>query len=153
MKLADFVLQPRGPYLFDHYIHPETIPTPLGAFSLELMVDDAAEAPADEAMLAALVELRRAFEADLETIVQLVYEQYVMATSNDFWSDACNLKKGLQAHELAPLLENQTLSVSRDPGWGDRPEISARVYMSPSWDEEHGLYFSHQDGEWVQEDC
>lgn len=45
MKLSEFVLQDRGPYLFDTYLHPETIATPLGEFQMEMHVDDAATQP------------------------------------------------------------------------------------------------------------
>jgi hypothetical protein len=152
MKLSDFVLQPRGAYNFDHYIHPMTIPSPLGDFSLELYVDSASRRPADQKMLAAIIALRQTFEDDMDSLVALVHQQYLNATEDEEWCDVCDLATGLSADELAPLLDGRAITVWQNETDGDNPN-PGRIYMSPQWDEEHGLYFARVDNKWVQVDC
>lgn len=104
-------------------------------------------------MLAAMSQLREQFVRDLPLLVKLVYEQYQLAISNEDWREVCDLPVGLKDSELEPLLETRILNVSRDAAWDDDPMINSRVYLSPAWDEEHGLYFAFEDDEWQQVDC
>lgn len=152
MRLSEFVLQPRGPYLFDHYIHQKKIQSPLGTFSLELYVNDASKRAPDEKMLAAIVALRDRFQADMHSLVSLVHQQYLLATEDEEWCEACDLPTGLSADELEPLLAGRAITVSQDE-MDDDDSNPGRVYMSPEWDEEHGLYYARIENKWVQVDC
>lgn len=152
MKLSEFVLQSRGAGGFDSYLHPQTIPTPLGEFSLEFQVKNAARRPPDEKMLAAIITLRQALESDLHALVTLVHEQYLLAAEDEEWCEVCELPTGLGADELAPLLEGQTISVAQQETDADEPH-PGRVYISPQWDQEHGLYVARIDDRWVLVDC
>lgn len=152
MNLSEFVLQPRGPYLFDHYIHPDAVPSPLGKFVLELHVDDAAKRTPDERMLHAILTLRDAFLSDTNSLVTLVYDQYLLATEDEEWCEVIELPIGLTENDLEPLLDTRTISVSQNETDSDEPN-PGRVYMSPEWEEEHGLYLARIDGKWAQVDC
>lgn len=149
MDLDEFVLQPRGPYLFDHYTHPDRVGSPLGDFTLELHVDDANVRGPDERMLAAIASLRDAFVQHIDSLVELVFEQYQLATADydddPEWFDDMEIPIGLTKSELEPLLGVRTLAVSRDS--------TGVVYMSPEWDCEHGLSFARQNDSWIQVDC
>lgn len=152
MELSEFELQPRGPYLFDHYIHPVMIPSPLGSFSLEFHVDNASRRPPGEKMLAAIVALRDAFQADMDQLVLLVHEEYLLAIDDEEWCEEIELPTGLRPEELEPLLSNQSMTISN---FGEEEAVPdpGRVYMSPEWDEEHGLYFARLQGKWEKVDC
>jgi hypothetical protein len=151
MKLSEFILQERGPYLFDHYIHPVACPSVLGNFVLEFQVDDAGKRPPDEKMLNAIVALRDAFLRDTSSLVTLVHGQYLLATRDDGWSNGCGLPIGLTEIQLEPLLNGGTITVSQDETDADEPN-PGRVYMSPEWDEEHGLYVARIEDRWVKVD-
>src|SRR5262245_61756868 len=99
MNLSDFMLQPRGAYRFDHYVHPVTIPSPLGDFSLKLFVDNATRRPPDAKMLAAIGSLSQAFENNMDSLVSLVHQQYLNVTEDEEWCDMCDLPTGLSADE------------------------------------------------------
>jgi len=150
MQQSDFIKQPRGPYKFDVYHHSKPIDSPLGAFIVELMMHDSK--PPDQPMLDMAQDLVTHFMTDKDRISELVYEQYLLASDDPDWLDSCDVPPGLRTNQIAPYLQARTLSVCRD--LKDRTEAySARVYMSPQWDEEHGLYFKREADGWIQTDC
>jgi|GEM_PF-6260649 len=141
MDLSEFILQPRGLFLVDHYQHPSRIRSPLGEFKMEFQVDDAKVRPPDERMLAAITALHDAFTKDSESLVDLVHEQYELATEDaeddPEWFEDMEIPVGLSRAELGPLLSARKLTVSQSKAdSGDR--CPGRVYMSPEWDAEHG---------------
>lgn len=103
-------------------------------------------------MLAAIVALRDAFQADMDRLVLLVHEEYLLATDDKEWCEMIELPTGLRPEELEPLLSNQSITVS-DFGEEEEEPNPGRVYMSPEWDEEHGLYFARLQGKWEKVDC
>lgn len=152
MKLSEFILQPRGPYLFDHYLHSEEIPSPLGSFALEFQVNDASKRPPDDKMLEAIAILREAFQNDLQALTELVHQQYQAVAQDEYWREAVDLPLGLSSTEIAPLLTAKAISVSQNEIDEGDPN-PGRIYMSPLWDEEHGLYFARIDDRWMKVDC
>ena len=152
MLLTEFVLQPRGPYLFDWYLHRNRISSPIGPFDIELQIDDANRRPPDSRMLNAMSSLRDAFTRDIEMIANLVLTEYRRVANDPAWQDWYpfqNIKtyRGLQRH-----LRSRGLTVSQDE-IDDRTKYPGAVYISPKWDIEHGLHYRRQKSGWVQTDC
>lgn len=155
MDLSEFILQPRGPYLFDHYQHPVRVESPLGAFTMEFHVDDAEMCPPNQRMLAAMTALRAAFIKDCESLVDLVHQQYELATEDaeedPEWFEDMEIPIGLSRTELAPLLSVRTITVSQfDTDSGN--QFHGCIYMQPEWDAEHGLSFKRERNKWVRDE-
>ena len=151
MKLEDFVKQPRGPYRFDLYVHPDVVPSPLGEFVVELIAE-VGQAPAD-VMLEIARALVEQFTDDRDHITGLVFREYERAcrmVAAGVPDDA--IPRGLSISALGAYLDVRTLSVSCSPDDEEEP-YPARVYLSPRWDSEHGLYFRFFEGEWEKVDC
>ena len=92
------------------------------------------------------------FTTDKDRVTQLVFQQYKLVSADSDWLEDCEMPNGLDADQLGPYLRARTLSVSRDLDDRNEP-YSARVYMSPQWDEEHGLYLKRDGDGWIQVDC
>ena len=152
MNAFEFHKQPRGPFLFDFYKHPVSIPSPLGEFTVELQMAVGDTGPPDQAMIDTADDLVTQFTADEDRITKLVFEQYKTVSDEPDWLDECEIPLGLATDELGPYLHACTLSIRRDLDNRNEP-YSARVHMLPQWDEEHGLYFKRGGDGWIRVDC
>ncbi len=140
MNLTEFVLQPRGPYLFDWYRHRTPILSPIGPFDIELHVDDSQRRPPDTRMLDVVSTLSDAFKRDVELIAELVLNEYRRVSEDIAWQETYPFQKiktyrGLQRH-----LRSRCLSLSQDE-IDDRVKYPGVVYISPKWDIEHGIHY------------
>ncbi|NQV27007.1 MAG: hypothetical protein HQ518_21870 [Rhodopirellula sp.] len=151
MKLPEFRKLPRGPRAFDCYEHHTPIPSPLGEFTLELQMDVDDTTPG-QSMIDMAQDLASQFTADVERVTELLFAQYQLASEDPDWLGECGLPPGLSAGQLAPYLHVRALAVSHDKNDQVEP-YSARVYICPQWDEEHGLYFKRDSDGWIQVDC
>ncbi|HEY1170536.1 MAG TPA: hypothetical protein VGH19_04130 [Verrucomicrobiae bacterium] len=159
MKLADFKKQPRGPYQFDWFLHRDTIDSPLGTFAVELTV--AMGKQPDQAMVDAMEILIGKFEKNKSAIAQMVFKEYLtIARSEPDWLAGCEVPPNLLVDGLAPYLEARALTVSDDRALTVSDEVDnaddryhPRVYMSPSWDEEHGFYLKFDGDQIERVDC
>lgn len=147
MKLEEFVQRPDDEECYDH---PDTVPSPVGAFGLGFQVFDGD--PPDARMLELLEELVARFKADADRVVAMIHEEYEEAVADAAWADFCEVPTGLSVEQLEPHLENRSLYVRRDSRDEEEP-LAARLYVSPDWDQEHGYYLAHEDGRWMREDC
>ncbi|HEY1632276.1 MAG TPA: hypothetical protein VGF56_13245 [Rhizomicrobium sp.] len=141
MQLTDFDLMERGPRRFDTYANRTLVPSPLGDFTIEMLVD-IGKTPTPE-MLAAASRLLEKFSADKESLAQKVYRQYRAVCEASYgpgWLKGCGVPEGLSLPRLHEYLNSRTLTVDS--------ALNISVYTSPAWDREHGLYFDLVDGEW-----
>jgi hypothetical protein len=146
MTLSDFTKQPRGPFAFDCWTANQAIPSPMGEFIVELQMGVGDNAPPDREMLRCAEELVALFRANVEIIHDKVFEHYQAVTAEGGWEGGCEVPADLDRLGMLAHLEVRTLTVSR-VGDEDEPYVS-RVYISPAWDEEHGIYLAYRDGEW-----
>jgi hypothetical protein len=140
MRATDFVLQERGPYLFDRWQWPERVPTQLGNLVVELSTSDGGPPP-DDAMAAAAGELAEFAVANGGLLLDLIYSHYRYAEENG-WLDFWGVPGGLPRNGVLSQVESIELSVRR--GADGRPD--AVVYVNPRWDEEHKLHLNFPDG-------
>lgn len=150
VELSDFIIQPRGCFLFDFYIHPKPIQSVLGDFFLEFQVDDSVITPPSHEMLEVIILLSTAFKNDTMALALLVYQEYLLAVEDIEWCKECQLPVGLKLEEISPLLSQQTIGVSYDMMYEPNIDLISRgrVYMSPQWNEEHGLYVTRVNDKW-----
>ena len=103
MNLSEFVVQPRGPYLFDWYRHRTPIPSPIGPFDIELQVKDSQQRAPDTRMLDAVSKLSHAFIRDVELIAERVLNEYRRVSEDIAWQETYPVQqiksyRGLQRH-------------------------------------------------------
>ena len=151
MRLEDFTKQERGPYRFDWFQHSIKIPSALGRFSLELFVEMGGTP--NQGMIDAMQDLVDAFEAKKDEIAIKVFEEYRATMDSDpEWAESCDVPLNLEIEDLASVIERRALTV-----WDcleDPDDLhSPRVYMSPQWDEEHGLYFKISNNDIERVEC
>lgn len=151
MKPEDFQKQPCGPYAFDFYYHPILIDTPLGEFQVELSMFDKNTHPPTQEMATAAESFVSWFKEDLGEALDLVFKSYQLACERDpDWVEACDVPLGLKLPHLTEYIGVRSLTISEEHEEGSR--YSACVYLSPQWDEEHGLSISKSDGHWTIEE-
>lgn len=146
MNAKDFVRRPRGPALFDCHQHPVAIPSAYGDFILELHTQ--MDAPPTTAMIARAEELTERFRADEPYLCGLIYQSYSEICADPDWQDWLNdagVECGKPPEEIGGYLTAKTLVVDEN--------LLASAYMSPAWDQEHGLYFNLTPNGWVRGDC
>lgn len=148
MNISEFQKQPRGPYLFDHWVWNKRVRTPLGDFSVELqMLGDNDTNPPDDEMLKRAFELVRYAEAHGDYLLDIVFGYYRLAEESD-WLDMADVPSGLSRETVSSQVrEDRTLVVSRHLDWNE-PYNSA-IHIVPLWDEEHGLSLEFRDGQIV----
>jgi hypothetical protein len=76
ISVEDFEQQPRGPFLFNHWIAKQRVPTPLGDFSVEARTPMNDPEPPDERMLQQVNMLAAFVLADPDKILDKIYEHY-----------------------------------------------------------------------------
>jgi hypothetical protein len=151
MTLSDFTKQPHGPFTLDCWTSNQAIPSPMGEFIVELQMGLGDNAPPDSEMLRRAEELVALFRANIEIIHDRVFEHYQMVTGNSGWLGDSGVPADLDRSGILEYLEVRTLTVSRDCD-EDGPYMR-RVYIIPTWDEEHGIYLAYRDGEFEFVDC
>jgi hypothetical protein len=148
MTVSEFQKQPRGPYLFDRWLWDKRVSTPLGEFSVELLMlgnDDTH--PPDEEILRRASELVRYVEANGEYILDIVFGYYRLAGEND-WLDLAGVSRGHTRETVSSLVrDDRTLVVSRHLEW-DEPYDSV-IHIAPLWDVEHALSLEFHNGQIV----
>ena len=154
MRLSEFVRQPNEYGLHcDSYVHPESVSTPLGKFSVQLaIVASGAKKRPCLRMLEAARSLRSAFIDEIDAIVDLTYQQYlkacyapkpVLEDPHFPWQD---IPKGRSRLELNDLLDSPTIIVNEHEV--DEEEFPGRIFMSPLWDQRNCLFFARVSNIW-----
>jgi hypothetical protein len=142
MHPEEFVLQKRGPYLFDRWQWKERVPTVLGDLIVELTSDDGK--PPDVALADAATELAEFAASNGDLLLDLIYGHYLYAQENN-WLDFWGVPHGLRRNRVLSQVESVELTVRR--GSDGRPD--AGVYVNPLWEQEHKLFLSFRDGQIV----
>lgn len=141
MHIDDFKKQDRGPRLYDHWLHPDPIPTPLGPFFVELMPDGGEP---DIRMVEEAVSLVEFLRSNAQAIVNHVHEHYRHHIEHHEWMEECGVPLDLETSDLVPFLRVRSIVVERDGG--PPPTYEAWFYVSPQWDVEHAIYLSLTNG-------
>ncbi len=140
MSLKKFVLQDRGPYLFDCWQWPERVCTALGNLVLELETSDG-EPPPDVDMVLLAEELSEFAESNGALLVDLIYGHYRFAEEKG-WLSFWGVGPKLSRNQVLSQVRSVELRVWR--GDGGIPE--AEVFVDPRWDPEHKLDLIYSGG-------
>jgi hypothetical protein len=151
MDISDFVKQPRGPRSFDVWTARQSIPTPMGDFSIDLQMRSGDKSPPSEAMLRQAEKLIGLLRTHVQKIHDMVFESYQMAADDEEWLDSCGVPAGLDRTGIIGHLQHRSLTVSADADEDGKPTM--RVFIIPDWDEEHAIFLAHRDGAWEFVDC
>lgn len=141
LKLSEFKLLARGPYSFDTWRHSKSVKSPLGDFTVVIQL--AIGSQPTSSMVIAATSLVEHFDKDKELLSQKVFEEYLAVCADMFapeWLKGCGVPEGLQLSDLCAFVDQRTLTVDGD--------LTMTAYLSPKWDEEHGIYFDLIDGRW-----
>lgn len=136
MQLTEFAKAPRGPYLFDFWVHPIAIPSPLGNFSVELFPETGEPDVRMVEEASALVEF---LQSQPEKVVSRVFEHYSRLLRDPNWLAACNVPADLSREDLSSFIQSRSLTVRRSDA-GGKIVYENRIYVSPQWDIEHAIY-------------
>lgn len=140
LTAEDFEQQPRGSYLFNHWIAKQRVPTSLGDFSIEAQTPMHDTQPPDERMLAQMSILAAFVHANPDKILDKVYEHYQSASQEVEWMQDQDVPTDLSRVGLAPYIVTLSLVT-------DREEAEPTIYVVPQWDEEHAIYLAVRDGQ------
>lgn len=137
--------QPGGPYRFDRWIAKRSIPSPLGAFSIDLnMLGNGDTNPPDSEMLRRASELVAYLESHAEYILDIVFGHYLFASQEDGWLEFNEVPRGLGRQSVTEYLQTRSLVVSRRLDWNE--PYSSAIFVVPKWEQEHALILGFRDG-------
>ncbi|MES2261144.1 MAG: hypothetical protein V4724_21725 [Pseudomonadota bacterium] len=134
MHLSEFIKAPNGMYSFNFWIHPISIPSVLGVFSVELRPDTGEPdfRMVDEAKTLALF-----MRTHPEELQDKVYEHYKRLTAYPDWLTECSVPGNLEKNEMMPYLEVRNIVIIREDSI---QTLNSCFYISPQWDVEHAIY-------------
>ena len=114
----------------------------MGPFALEIYTG--ANGAPDTTQLARAEQLVSRFELDSNYILNMIHAKYTEFCSQDYVEDLLmesGLESGRSALGVIEYLHRKALVICED--------LTASVYLSPQWDEEHGLIFDLTPEGWV----
>lgn len=126
---ADFEQAQAGPRSMAVYRARVPLDNPLGPFEIEL------NAPPDSELLGHVNALVAAVSNDYDTVLGHVYENYLLAAENKHWMKACEVPSRLRDNQVMQYVRSRSISVRRSRNGS----LDAEVFISPKWDQEHGL--------------
>lgn len=138
MRLTEFVKAPRGPNLFDSWVHPTAIASPLGNFTVELFPETGEP---DVQMVQKAIVLVEFLQSRSEKVVSKVFEHYKRLLRDPDWLTECHVPVDLSRKDLSSYLQARSLMVHRSDDDGKRV-YESRIYVSPQWDIEHAIYLA-----------
>jgi hypothetical protein len=135
MILAEYVKQPRGPYLFETWLWANTVRSTIGDLPLELYTS-IHQCPND-AMVSLAEELASYASSHGEQLLDLIYGHYSQFKAQG-WLSFWNVSADLGRSDVMSQVESVILSVHSD--------LVAGILINISWDQEHRLRLTYESG-------
>lgn len=112
---------------------------PLGEFSLEaILVPDTTF---NQEIVDLLHHTVKQAQQDIDEILRLIHQSYQYSLEGGLDT------RPLNQEELLTQLRSHALYIQEPDEEGEAME--QRIYFTPEWEQEHGLYLQYHDGQWI----
>ena len=137
LTVDSFRKLPRECFEFNRWAIDEGVLTSFGSFQVEAVTPLGDDAPPDGRMIDQANRLVGFVQRNEGAILDKIFEHYQLLVRDESWMESCDVPTNLGRTELSPYLVGLDITV-------DREEDEPILFVTPQWDEEHGIYLTVQ---------